>query len=432
MNNVGNAFLVECLDKWLAGRTVDPLVDERDSVRWYDSGELGTVGYDFQVGNGRFESGVSIEALKWLVAPNYLALDRMWIGSFRTSERAWRALSDLRLFRDRAGIEDALNHVEGFLLSEGVLETSRDRPWLFANQDLPDVFRTLAERGYSMVVPSSRASVLSGIPGIPVVGFDAQTPMYTFEQRRNPDGSVSVFASKYWGNGSQHREIAVFRNVTEGDWKSNKREFDPFAGGDAAWLNSSTLVGELEDTRSRMGLDVAMTFAENTATANGFCDPNRTDTRLFSEGPSDPFLSAMQKRVAQSGREGDKTLRFEFRRGRKRDKDGSSKPTVEAVKYWESDAYSVVQEVSVRNTEQDADALVESLTEMMNDPLYGARAAMERALAIARAERRGKWLGGNSLWRVGPELSVLAEIGVSDGNHDRLAQADGEEVEWEL
>jgi len=122
------------------------------------------------------------------------------------------------------------------------------------------------------------------------------------------------------------------------------------------------------------------------------------DARWFSEGPEDPFLSLQQLRIAREGRIDDNSLRFVFRRGEVRGRDGRPRFALEALKYWEFDQYSWSVIVCTRETAEEIDALVAALQVM---PLVEAVVCCERWAIHDQRLREG-----NRLWRIGPSPRI--------------------------
>jgi hypothetical protein len=55
---------------------------------------------------------------------------------------------------------------------------------------------------------------------------------------------------------------------------------------------------ELVDLRADEGLEASMRLAESMAVGSGTLDATRSDGRLFTEGPQDPFLTERQQELA--------------------------------------------------------------------------------------------------------------------------------------
>jgi len=100
---------------------------------------------------------------------------------------------------------------------------------------------------------------------------------YRFETGIEDDGSPAIEAVKTWREGAQDHEA----RLTIASY------------GMAAALNVD--MRELTETRERDGLEVAMNLAESIAVAGGYLHDGRDDTRIFTEGPPDPFTTNLER-----------------------------------------------------------------------------------------------------------------------------------------
>lgn len=100
---------------------------------------------------------------------------------------------------------------------------------------------------------------------------------YYFGYGVSPDNQPTLEAVKTWVEGQERR-------------------FDTFT---IAAYQHYDQAAPLEDQLNRLqqdsGLEAAMHMAEATANRNGFLDAERSDPRLFTQGPADPFGSLLQR-----------------------------------------------------------------------------------------------------------------------------------------
>lgn len=105
---------------------------------------------------------------------------------------------------------------------------------------------------------------------------------YDFAGGIEDDGSPALQAVKSWREGSVDRE----QRLTIANY------------GSAAALDDD--LRELDEVRDGFGLQTAMNLAESMAVASGYLHDGRDDTRLFTEGPPDPFTTnAERERTAE-------------------------------------------------------------------------------------------------------------------------------------
>ncbi|MBE2269635.1 MAG: hypothetical protein IAE80_15470 [Anaerolinea sp.] len=105
---------------------------------------------------------------------------------------------------------------------------------------------------------------------------------YDFAGGVEDDGSPALLAVKSWREGSVDRE----QRLTIASY------------GMAAALDVD--LRELDEVRDGFGLQTAMNLAESMAVASGYLHDGRDDTRLFTEGPPDPFTTnAERERAAE-------------------------------------------------------------------------------------------------------------------------------------
>jgi hypothetical protein len=366
-------------DEWIATLSGNPDADSTQTL-WLDGPGDSTVGYDFEARSSWVEPGVSsLEAVKYIIAQGVCEMDRLWIDGFEGALRAWAAVENLRAMRDSVGLEAVMNHVEAWMRDKHTLEMNPEQPFLFDNQRVPCPFRTLLQKTLELGNEIEPTHVMGPEQPRNPPGMVA----YSFEARRNADGSVSVYTSKHHSGGTQRLEIANYVNRTKEDWNGLTwdvdREVAPTSTewNDYAWYRARADVTELENTRARLGLEAAQRLAENWGVANGFMDPNREDPRLFTEGGPDRFTSGCEYERGLHGRENDKSLRYAVERSTARGTDRKVRPAVNLVKYWEYDQYSEAVTIYIGEIDEDVDPIVMELNAMLFNPIYGVAAVFK-------------------------------------------------------
>jgi hypothetical protein len=110
------------------------------------------------------------------------------------------------------------------------------------------------------------------------------TPDYRFESATDEDGRLLLHAVKSWQDGDAEREA----RLTVGEYPVDAlRQLD---------------LRDLQAVRDGRGLEAAMQYAESIAILNGTLDADRSDARLFVEGPDDPFTTGLEQfRARQDG-----------------------------------------------------------------------------------------------------------------------------------
>lgn len=102
---------------------------------------------------------------------------------------------------------------------------------------------------------------------------------YRFAGGVSEDGSPTLEAIKAWREGDQDREARLIIS----------------SYGMSEEL--TVALGELNELRETQSLQAAMSLAEAMAMAGGYLDPTRADPRLFTDGPSDPFMTERQQEL---------------------------------------------------------------------------------------------------------------------------------------
>jgi hypothetical protein len=103
---------------------------------------------------------------------------------------------------------------------------------------------------------------------------------YNFVGGVEDDGSPALQAVKSWREGSTDKE----QRLTIANY------------GSAAALDVD--LRELDEVRDGFGLQTAMNLAESMAVASGYLHDGRDDTRLFTDGPPDPFTTNAERERA--------------------------------------------------------------------------------------------------------------------------------------
>jgi hypothetical protein len=118
--------------------------------------------------------------------------------------------------------------------------------------------------------------------GLPFPDPDTMPPLrtgvdYRFESAIEDDGSPAIRAVKAWREGALDKEERL--TIT--------------SYGMAAELDVD--MRELDELRQNEGLEAAMNLAEAMAVASGTLHDGREDTRMFSDGPPDPFVTNTER-----------------------------------------------------------------------------------------------------------------------------------------
>jgi len=255
------------------------------------------VDYAFEVGVGD-DGDPALEAVKrWRDgAQDHEA--RQPIAQYGMSEEAARDQTELDDVRETRGLEAAMNLAESMAVSSGALHDGRDDPRFFT-EGPPDPFTTNAERDRA---PEEETQRLTSVePDTAVATFEEQfvdsayrllqpvdpTVNYSFEVMPADPWTLELTADKWWleANGRVGHEGQTLKTYSLESYEWEREIEREVAAID---------VENLHRTYQDEGLEAAMRRAEGIAVANGELNADRTDGRLFTDGPTDRFTTARE------------------------------------------------------------------------------------------------------------------------------------------
>jgi len=163
------------------------------------------------------------------------------------------------------GLQSAMNEAEKLAVQNGYLDPNRADGRVFFENDAPsDPFTTIREREMQNDVK------------------------YSFDYNQFGDDALALEAHKAWRepDGTERSDF-ILLDLHEGD-----------SGGQVVERFEAE-VERLTALQQTDGLQAAMNEAERMAVANGLLDGERTDPRLFTQGPSDPFTTIRERELAR-------------------------------------------------------------------------------------------------------------------------------------
>ncbi len=194
----------------------------------------------------------SLEAVKTWMDGAERRFDTLTVGEYGMYEEAAVDERELETLMDTEGVQAALNLAESMAVAGGYLDPERDDPRIFFEDDAPsDAFTTNRER--ELAGPSYSIGAVSA----------------------NGESFLDIY--KEWGTDDYERLV-----VPQPDW-------------DAARDNAVLANEMLEEDR----LQDAMRLVEVAGIEAGVIDPERTDGRLFTQGPPDPFQTIRQAELQE-------------------------------------------------------------------------------------------------------------------------------------
>ena len=104
----------------------------------------------------------------------------------------------------------------------------------------------------------------------------SEKPMYYFEQSFDDDFTPILEAVKTWSGGEQKLKLGTYNSIS------------------AVHQDMHDLV----ELRGTEGLEVSMQLAESLALSEGTLDYARSDGRMFTDGPPDPFSTDREQELA--------------------------------------------------------------------------------------------------------------------------------------
>ncbi len=259
------------------------------------------VDYAFEVGVGD-DSDPALEAVKRWRDGAHDHEARQPIAQYGMSEEAARDQAELADVRETRGLEAALNLAESMAVSSGALHDGRDDPRFFT-QGPPDPFTTNAERDRALDGDTQRLAPIEADTA--VAAFEERfadsayrllqpvdpTVNYSFEVMPADPWTLELTADKWWleANGRVGHEGQTLKtySLESYEWE---REIER----EVAAMDRENLHRTYQDE----GLEAAMRRAEGIAVANGELNADRTDGRMFTEGPLDRFTTAREAELA--------------------------------------------------------------------------------------------------------------------------------------
>jgi hypothetical protein len=208
----------------------------------------------------------SLEAVKTWMDGSERRFDTFTIGEYDNySDRLLNVdLTQLETTLKYEGVEKALNQAEHIAVDGGYLDPNRADPRVFFEDDAPpDPFTT--ERTRAM-----------------------ERDMQHDEQKQDPEYSVDAIAAngasrldvlKSWGDEDLERERLL---IPQPDWETAQA--------------NAEVAHDLLDKGDVQG---AMTLVELAGIEAGVIDPERTDPRLFMQGPPDPFTTLRERELVR-------------------------------------------------------------------------------------------------------------------------------------
>ncbi|MEO8613259.1 MAG: hypothetical protein ABI690_35540 [Chloroflexota bacterium] len=207
----------------------------------------------------------ALEAVKTWMHGSERRFDTLTIAEYGIWDEAQTDERELEATLKTQGLEAAMNQAERLAVAGGYLDPHRaDRRVFFEDDAPPDPFIT--ERTRAM-----------------------EREMKHDENQQNPEYSVDAIAAngdarldvlKSWGDAAHEHERLL---IPQPDWET-------------ARANAETA----HDLLDKDELQAAMTLVELAGIEAGVIDPERTDPRLFTQGPPDPFTTIRERELVQT------------------------------------------------------------------------------------------------------------------------------------
>ncbi|MCB9460119.1 MAG: hypothetical protein H6670_10765 [Anaerolineaceae bacterium] len=178
---------------------------------------------------------------------------KLTLGAYGMMEEAFTQQHELVELRANEGLEASMRLAETMAVSSGSLDAARPDGRLFSDGP-PDPFTTDREQ-------------------------ELATLDYTYDIVPHSGGTFELQSLKTWE-------------------MDGKPQMESLALGEYDTVNDArreqTIVSSI---RSIDGLQEEMNMVERIAIENGTLDPDRNDPRLFTQGPTDPFRTQMQREM---------------------------------------------------------------------------------------------------------------------------------------
>ncbi len=198
--------------------------------------------------------------------------DTFTIGEYPTYDDAVEDQQTLEAIQNVISLPAALNEAERMAEESGYLDPERTDPRIFFEADAPpDPFTTNRER-------EMEHNPYNVNPG---------EVRYNFDYNRFSDDALSLEAHKHWRDpdGTDGHDF-ILLDLHEGN------------SDGTIVTRYEAEVERLITLQQREGLETAMNEAERMAVEHGLVDSERTDPRLFTSGPPDPFSTLREKELA--------------------------------------------------------------------------------------------------------------------------------------
>jgi len=262
----------------------------------------------------RFDTGIegdgspSIEAVKAWREGNQDREARLTIASYGMQPELEVDLHELNQTRENDGLQAAMNLAEGMAVASGTLHDGREDARLFT-EGPPDPLMTTLERERAEVQfirdygdeDTQPLTPVTVEPETQVDQFREQfadsayrllepvdpTVNYSFEVMAADPWTMELTADKWWlendGQVGHEGQTLKTYSLESFEWE---REIER----EVAAIDVENLHRMYQDK----GLEAAMRRAEGIAVANGELNADRTDGRLFTDGPTDRFTTARE------------------------------------------------------------------------------------------------------------------------------------------
>ncbi len=195
----------------------------------------------------------SLEAVKTWMDGSERRFDTLTVGEYPTYEDAGEDERDLEQVLKEKGLESAMNRAERMAVANGYLDPQRTDERIFFEDDAPeDPFITERER--ELAGPSYHVGAIAA------------------------NGEAFLDVMKTWGADDYERLV-----IPQPDWEAARGQAEA----------TSTLL-------ERGDVTGAMRLVEEEGVAAGVIDPDRTDPRLFTQGPPDAFVTLREDEINDS------------------------------------------------------------------------------------------------------------------------------------
>jgi hypothetical protein len=192
----------------------------------------------------------SLEAVKTWMQGSERQFDTLTVGEYGTFDEVAIDERELEQLLDSDRLETAMNLAETMAVTGGYLDPERDDLRIFFEDDAPeDPFTT--NRGRELAEPEYTVGAISA------------------------NGQSFVDVMKTWGKDDYERLVIPQPN----------------------WNTAYDLYEVADDLLQNDDLQGAMHVIESAAIDAGVIDPERSDGRLFTQGPDDPFTTIRQTQL---------------------------------------------------------------------------------------------------------------------------------------